>query len=157
MKNMTKVLTAVALSGSLFFSTLGDSASAAWFNHTEKFKKNEVVTYTFMKSDSGATKQVEVGNKGRITVVIDNGYEIRNANFNLVLSNNKRLKIKDGLVYSKGKLYTGTATTKKVLKKHYIHAAKKEEFQLTLTIKNGKVVKGSSYKKLWYDDGVTPG
>lgn len=28
MKNMTKVLVSVALSGSLFFSTLGDSASA---------------------------------------------------------------------------------------------------------------------------------
>lgn len=155
---MTKVLTAVALSSSLFFSTLGESASASWFQYTHAFKKPEIITYTFVKSDSGVTKQVEAGNRGRISIVIDNGYTIiRNANFNLVLSNNKRLKIKDGLVYSKGKLYNGTVITKKATKKSGFDATKKYEFQLTLTIKNGKIIKGKSYKKLWIDDGTTLG
>lgn len=156
MKNMTKVLVSVALSSSLIVSTLGDSASARWSSNTQTFGKNAYVTYMFVKSDSGVTKEINITDRGRVYVSVHKGYNVteRKANFNLVLSNNKRLKIKDGIIYSKGKLYTGSVVTKKALKKSDFDATKKEEFQLTLTAKNGKVVKGKTYNKLWFDDNT---
>jgi len=156
MKNMTKVLMSVALSSSLIVSTLGDSASARWSSNTQTFGKNAYVTYMFVKSDSGVTKEINITDRGRVYVSVHKGYNVteRKANFNLVLSNNKRLKIKDGVIYSKGKLYTGSAVTKKALKKSDFNTTKKEEFQLTLTVQDGKVVKGKTYKKLWLDDNT---
>ena len=157
MKNMTKVLVSVALSGSLFVSTLGDSASAAYNDLKKDFGQDWTYDNTFVKSDSGISKNVNINAEGHSVYVILKNGDARRANFNIVLSNGKRLKIKNGLFYSKGKAFTGTVTTKKVAVVSDIYPGKKEYYQVKMTIKNGKFSRGTSYKKLYTDSGVNLG
>ena len=156
MKNMTKVLMSVSLCGSLFVSTLGESVQAKEitayedgkyivFKNTYKDTKDEFYNeVSYFKSDTG--RNMNVGIAGDyIYSFWDNGTKAKKASFNVRLSNNKRLKIKNGLVYSKGKIYTGSMSTKQVKVKEY--DGTNAYYWNKVTIRKGKVVKGSTYVK----------
>ncbi len=156
MKNMTKVLVSVALSGSLFFSTLGESAQAKEMTAYEDGKyivfKN---TYVGAGDDSYHENSYLLSDTGKkINVILteevvyhlwDNGTKGKNASFNIRLSNNKRLKVKNGVIYSKGKIYTGSMSTKQVKVKEY--DGTNAYYWNKVIVRKGHIYKGSTYVK----------
>lgn len=128
-----KALAASALALSLVFSaTFSVDAKAKWGHYNR-----EIYQHMFLYFKKSNNKSIELSLcSGKVCEPYNNK---RYKKLTIQLSSGKKIKIKNGLFYSKGKLVTGTIKTKKARQDEHDYNWYK------FKIKKGKIIKGTEY------------